>query len=129
MVELGVIQAVEQMNRAGPAGRDADSDFAGELGKPDRLERGHLLVPGLHELWLIVGTLPGGEQTIDAVPGKTEDLRHTPIPQPGQQDITDSVRHGILPGLRGAASGLARDAQADVPFGRPRSPCTARSKV
>ena len=50
VVELGVVEAVEQVDRAGPGGRHADADLAGELGVRARHERGHLLVADLDEL-------------------------------------------------------------------------------
>ena len=53
VVELGVVQPVEQVDRAGSRGGRADPDPAGELGVADGLERGHLLVPGLDELRLV----------------------------------------------------------------------------
>jgi len=50
VVQLGVVQAVEQMDRARPRGRHADADLAGELRMRAGHEGGHLLVAGLHEL-------------------------------------------------------------------------------
>lgn len=49
VVELRVVEAVEEMDGAGSRSSHADTDLAGELGVPDGLERGHLLVPGLDE--------------------------------------------------------------------------------
>ena len=51
----------------GPGGGHADADPAGELGVADRLERGHLLVPGLDELRLVIGPAPGGQDPVDPV--------------------------------------------------------------
>ena len=67
VVELRVVQAVEQVDGAGPGGGRAHPDLAGELRVADRFEGGHLLVPGLDELGLVVGPPPGGEQAVDAV--------------------------------------------------------------
>ena len=54
VVELGVVQAVEEMDRARPRGGEADADLAGELGVPARHERGHLLVAHLDQLGVTV---------------------------------------------------------------------------
>ncbi len=74
VIELGVVETVQQVDGTGPGGRDADADLAGELGVPEGLECRHLLMPGLDELRLVVGPLPGGEQAVDAVPGVPEDV-------------------------------------------------------
>ena len=87
VVELGVVEAVEQVYRSRAAGRHAHPDLAGELGESDGFEGRHLLVAGLHELRFVAGALPGRQQAVDAVPGEAEDLLHTPFPQPGEQDI------------------------------------------
>src|SRR5205814_1716812 len=50
VVELGVVEAVQQMDRSGPGRGDADADLAGELRVATRHERGHLLVARLDEL-------------------------------------------------------------------------------
>ena len=62
------------MQTAGPAA---------ELGVADRLERGHLLVPGLDEPRLVVGAGEGAEDAVDAVAGIAEDLLHPPLAQGG----------------------------------------------
>ena len=91
VVELRVVQPVQQVDRARAAGRRAHPDLAGELREPDRLERGHLLVPGLHELRVVRRPPPRREQSVDPVAGIPEDLLHAPFPQPGQQDVADGV--------------------------------------
>ena len=50
MVELGVVEAVEQMDRPRTRGREADPDLAGELRVRARHQRRHLLVAHLNEL-------------------------------------------------------------------------------
>ena len=50
MIELGVVQTVEQMDRARARGRQAHPDLTGEFGVRAGHERRHLLVAGLHEL-------------------------------------------------------------------------------
>ncbi len=93
MIKFGVVEAIEQVNGSGSAGGGTDPDPAGELGVTAGLERGHLLVPGLDESGLIVGLLPGGEQTIDAVAGVAEHVLDTPLAEPLQQVIGDCGTH------------------------------------
>ena len=50
MVELRVVEAVQEMDRARAGGRHADADLAGELRVGAGHERGHLLVAHLDEL-------------------------------------------------------------------------------
>src|SRR3954453_8975080 len=54
MIELGVIEPVEEVNRARTRCRQADADLAGILGVRAGHEGGHLLVPHLHELELLL---------------------------------------------------------------------------
>ena len=82
MVELGVVQPVEQVDRARARGRRAHAEPAGELGVADRLEGGHLLVPGLDEPRPVVGPPPGREQPVDAVARVAEDVLDVPLAQP-----------------------------------------------
>ena len=95
VVEQGVIQAVEQVDRAGARGGRAHADLARELGVSDRLEGGHLLVAGLDERRLVPGPAPGGQQPVDPVPGVREHPLDAPLPQAGQQHVADSIGHFI----------------------------------
>ena len=78
VVQLGVVQPVEQVDRPRARGGHADADPASELGVPDRLEGGHLLVPGLDELRLVVGSAPGGQDPVDPVAGVGEHVLARP---------------------------------------------------
>jgi hypothetical protein len=93
VVELGVVQAVKQMDRAGPAGGQADSRLTRELGVPDGLERGHFLVPGLDELRAVVGSAERGDDAVDAVAGVAEQMLDVPLAQAFQQVVTYSRCH------------------------------------
>jgi hypothetical protein len=53
VVELGVIQAVEQMHGARPRGREAHADLAGDLGVRGGGERRDLLVAHLDEVEVV----------------------------------------------------------------------------
>ena len=53
-VELGVVEAVQEVQPAGAAGGQADAEFAGELGVPAGHERRGLLVPDVDEPHLVL---------------------------------------------------------------------------
>ena len=68
-------------------------DPAGELGVPDGLEGGHLLVPGLDELRLVLGPAPRGQDAVDPVTGIGEHVPHVPGAQPLEQVISNRRCH------------------------------------
>ena len=57
VIEPGVVKPGDQMRRAGPGGRDADAELAGELGVGRGHEGRHFLVPRLDELDFPVGAV------------------------------------------------------------------------
>ena len=86
----------EQVDRARSGRRRAHPEPAGELRVPDRLERRHLLVPGLHEPRPVVGATPRREQAVDPVARVAEDGVDAPLPQAAQQVIGDRGCHDVL---------------------------------
>jgi hypothetical protein len=66
-VEFGVVETVEQVDRARTGRGRAHSKPAAELRVPDRLESSHLLMAGLDERWLVAGATPRRQQTVDPV--------------------------------------------------------------
>ena len=71
VIHLRVVKAVEQMNRARTARRQADADFAGELRVRASHERRHLLVPHLHVIRSVAGAIDRAHDAVDAIAGKT----------------------------------------------------------
>ncbi len=104
VVELGVVEPVEEVNRARSGGRDTDRDLPGELRVADGLEGGHLLVPRLDERGFVVGPAPRGKQAVDAVTGIAEDDLDAPVPQPPQNVVGDSLSHQEPPRLGAAVA-------------------------
>jgi len=97
VVELGVVEAVEQVDGARAGGGHADPDPAGELGVADRFERAHLLVPRLHEHRVVARSGPRGEDPIDAVAREGEDMIDAPVTQTLQQVVGHLLCcHGFL---------------------------------
>ena len=105
MVELGVIDAIEQMDRSRTRGRHADTDLARELGVCAGGKRGDLLVAGLDELDPVAHLVEGPDQPVDAVPGIPVDALHAPLTQPVQDELR-SVRHegSFVVGSAGSAT-------------------------
>jgi len=95
VVELGVVQAVEQVDGTGPGGGHADPEAAAELGVANSLERGHFLVPGLDELRLVVGSHPGSVDAVDPVARVGKDLLHAPLAQSFQQVVGNFLSHAL----------------------------------
>src|SRR4051812_23427112 len=96
VIELGVVEAVQEMDRARSRSRQADADLAGELGVAAGHERRLLLVTDLDELDL-VGAPEGGQDAVDAVTGIAVDALHAPPAKPLQQEIADGVGHDRAP--------------------------------
>ncbi len=93
VVELGVVEAVEQMDRARTSGGHAHPGPVAEHGPADRFEGGHLLVPALDEPRPVLDLGQLSDQPVDAVPGVAEDLGDAPLGQSAQQMVGDVPRH------------------------------------
>src|SRR6185312_7353957 len=102
VVELGVVEPVQQVDRARSGGRHADTDLARELRVPAGHERGHLLVAGLDEAQLVLVATQRAEDAIDAIPREAVDGADVPFDQP----LTKIVRCGLAHALafRGSVS-------------------------
>jgi len=92
VVQLGVVEPVEGVDGAGPAGDRAAADRrAAVLDVGARGERGGLLMADLHEL----GVVPlgqGGEDAADAVPGVAVEAVHAPRCEAVQHVLGDVLR-------------------------------------
>ena len=93
MVELRVVEAVQQMDRAGAGGREADADLARPLRVRAGHERGHLLVAHLHELDLVGELLERADDRVDAVAGIAVDAAHAVLVQPFEQEVRRRLCH------------------------------------
>ena len=96
MVELGVVEAVQQMDRARPRSRQADPDLARELGVRTRHERRHLLVAHLNQLRIAAGTVERSEDRVDAVAWIAVDAVNVPFTEPLQKKIAHPLSHRAL---------------------------------
>jgi hypothetical protein len=98
VVELGVAQTVEQVDRSGTGGRHTHPDPTRELGVTGGGEGGHLLVAGLDELRLIVGAAKRRHQAVDTVPGIGKNVLDSPLAQAFQYEVCDLLSHGAPSG-------------------------------
>ena len=103
VVELRVVEAVQQVDRARAGGGYADADFAGELRVAAGHEGSHLLVADLDELWVAARAVEGAEEGVDAVAGVAVDPVDAPLGQPFEHVVSDEFRHlgtSLLPAPR-----------------------------
>src|SRR5262249_23483386 len=68
-----VVETVQEMDRAGPAGREANARLSGELGVRAGHERRHLLVANLHEIEALPDAAERTDDSVDSVAGIAED--------------------------------------------------------
>jgi hypothetical protein len=97
MIELRVIEAVQQMNGAGPGGRQADADLAGDPGVAAGHEGSLFLMANLDELEPGGGATQRRHDAADPVAGISEDAPHAPLLRPVQEEIADLLRHEPVP--------------------------------
>jgi hypothetical protein len=105
VVELGVVQAVEQVDAARAGGGQADPDLAGRLGVAAGHERGRLLVVNEHEPHLVLVAAQPLHDPVDAVAGQAEDGVHSPVGQSFDQQLGRDFVHADLQDWRVDARG------------------------
>jgi hypothetical protein len=102
-VELGVVQAVEQVDAAGSGGRHAHAEPPRPLGIGTGVECSRLLVPHLDEADAILAGPQRLHDSVDAVSRHAEDDVHPPFDQRLHKHVAGSLlRHGILARSRAA---------------------------
>ena len=94
VVELGVVEPVEQMDRPGARGGHADADLAGQLGVRGGHERRQLLVAGLDELDVVAVLVERAEQAVDAVARVAVDALDAPLVEAAEDEGADVLGHG-----------------------------------
>src|SRR3954468_7027461 len=88
-IELRVVEAVEQMDGAGPGSRQAHADLAGKLRVRTGHERGHFLVADLDELHRLFRPIEGAEKAVDTVAWISVDARDAPLPEALEGEVGD----------------------------------------
>src|SRR5437764_3301430 len=94
MVELAVVEAVQQMDRAGAGGGHAHAHVAGELGVRGRGEGRYLLVAHLDELRFL-DLVEGAEQAVYPVTRVAVDLAHAPFVEAAQDELCNVLTHAL----------------------------------
>src|SRR5690606_35527062 len=93
VVQLGDVEAVQEMDRARPRRRHAHADLARELRVRASHERRHLLVPDLDEVHPVAGRIQRAEEAVDAVTRVTVDPADPPVVQALDDVVADGVGH------------------------------------
>ena len=119
MVEFGVVETVQEVDRARPGSREADADLAG----PFRVRAGHerrlLFVPHLHELECILVPLERADDGIDAVPRVAVDAFDAVLGETLEEEVGSLLAH------RKWVAAL-RQAETQKPVKRAERPCAGR---
>ena len=95
-VQLGVVEAVQQMNAAGAGGGQADAEPAGVLGVGAGHEGRGLLVPHLDEADLVLARAQRLHDAVDAVAGKSEDHVDAPVQNGFDENVAAGVCHAPI---------------------------------
>ena len=104
MVHLRVVETVQEMDRARPGGRVAETNLASELGVRRRHERRHLLMANLDVLQLPLGFLERDIQAADTIAGIAVDALDAPFAHTSPNELADVLCHGTdSGGVRGLA--------------------------
>src|ERR1043165_2199493 len=93
MIELRVVQAGQQMNRARTGRRDAAAHFARELRVCAGHERGHLLVAYLHEIDGVTRAIERAEDPVDAVARVSVNAAHAPRGYALDEEVAGGLAH------------------------------------
>ncbi len=86
-IHLGVVEAIEEMNRTGAGGGDTAAEPAGVLRVRARHEGGGFLVPHLHESHLLLMNPERLHQAVNTVTGEAKDRINPPIVDRLNEDI------------------------------------------
>ena len=96
VVELGVVEAVQQVDRTRAGGGDAAAELVGELRVPAGHEGRHLLVARLDELGVAVSAVEGPEEAVDPVAGVAVHAVDARLAQALQHVVRNQLRHLVL---------------------------------
>src|SRR5918993_4016764 len=96
MVELGIVEAVQEVDRTRTGRRDADADLPRELRLAAGHETCHFLMPNLDEVDGSIQPRKSADQSANAVPRVAVDPANAPCMQTLPYEIGDGVGHGAL---------------------------------
>jgi hypothetical protein len=96
IVELGVVNAVQQVDSARTGGRDADSELAGELGVAAGGEGRDFLVARLDEADPVLAFAQRFENAVDPVAGNPENRIDAPLDKRVDENVAGGLGHCSL---------------------------------
>lgn len=79
VIELGVVESIQKVDRAGPGGSEADPDLAGKFCVGAGHEGGQFLMPGLDELQGLAEPPERAHDAVDAVARIAKDPPDAPF--------------------------------------------------
>ncbi|SAL88412.1 hypothetical protein AWB68_08766 [Caballeronia choica] len=91
VVHARVVQAGQEMRRAGTRSRNAHAEFAGKFGMRGCHECGHFFVACLNEFDLVLCAIERAEDAVDAVARISEDTAHAPRVKTINQKVADGL--------------------------------------
>jgi hypothetical protein len=96
MVHFGVVETVQQMDRARPGSGQAHADFAREFRVTARHECRHFLVARLNEfdaMRIFLSALQRAHDAVYSISGVSENPFYSPLVKPFDQEIGARVAH------------------------------------
>jgi hypothetical protein len=96
-VQLGVVEAVEEVQPARTGGGQADPQAPRPAGVPGGHEGGGLFVADLDEADLVLAPAQGLHDPVDPVSGEAEDHLDAPFPEPLYHHVARRARHPLSP--------------------------------
>src|SRR3954452_14280900 len=123
MVELGVVKAVQEVDRSRPGRGEADAHLTGPLRVAAGHERRHLLMARLDELDLLLVAVERPDGRVDPVAGITVDPVDAPLGEAIEHEVRGRLGH--CRSFRSRYRGGPCRASASLAW---RYPCATRGK-
>ena len=95
LVELGVVKAVQEMDRSWAGGREADAQPSGVLGVSAGRERGGLFVSDVNKTDTVPVLAQAFHQAVHAVAGQAENSIYPEVCETGDQDLAGRASRHI----------------------------------
>ena len=125
-IELGIVEAIQQVQPPGTGGGQTDAEPAGVLRVGTGHEGGRFLVPNLHEAHALLPPSQRFHHTVDAVTRKAEDDLNAPVFEGVDEDVGRGGRHGVLLDHYRAGTVALRPLRARASGSSPRPAWPAR---
>jgi hypothetical protein len=108
-IELGIVEAIEQMNAAWSGRREAHAELSGPFGVSAGHERGRLFMADLDKADAVLALAKCLDNSVDPVAGYPKDHLDSPIDECLDQDISRRTSHaGLLVFVNHATAAAGR---------------------